>query len=177
MTLFRVQDWKPGDPAPDLWKLLGRGVCRKPGDKRKRVAVADSKQLKLPNDTATRHPLVHLERGVLGFLRALAHEPATDADLFARLGVGLEDQPWYAGAATGLPLAHGEGELSIAASRIAGALDVAGVELLDVRCVVIAETELNRIIRETGSKGEATAAALGRHLRHIVEVWRKNGEQ
>ena len=61
MTLFRVRDWEPGQEAPDLWKLLSGTVCKKPSDARRRIPIADSKALKLANDTKTRHPLVHLE--------------------------------------------------------------------------------------------------------------------
>ncbi|MCZ7632744.1 MAG: hypothetical protein M5U20_04580 [Phycisphaerales bacterium] len=64
---FRVEGWTVGESAPDLWGALGSGVCRDPGDKRGRVAVADSKRLKLSNQSKSRHPLTHLERGVLAF--------------------------------------------------------------------------------------------------------------
>jgi len=71
MTVLRVQEWSHGDAAPDLWKLLAAGVCRRAGDKRGRVAVDDSKKLKGPNDRTTRHPLAELERGVLTFLACI----------------------------------------------------------------------------------------------------------
>lgn len=66
-SAFRVADWDPQDGAPDLWKLLEAAVCRAAGDKRARIAVADSKKLKLSNQLKTKHPLTHLERGVLAF--------------------------------------------------------------------------------------------------------------
>lgn len=66
-SAFRVEEWTPEDGAPDLWKLLDKAVCRKGRDSRHRIAVADSKKLKLSNQSKTRHPLTHLERGVLAF--------------------------------------------------------------------------------------------------------------
>ena len=169
MTLFRVRDWNPGDEAPDLWKLLRAAICRKPNDSKKRIPIADSKALKLANDTKTRHPLVHLERGVLAFLRGMGgNAPAHDSTLFERLGAELEPMPWYCGEAAALPLGLTEGELAIAASRIAGACESAGVELLEMRCVIIPESAFNETVKRTGSKGETTALAMGRHLRALL---------
>lgn len=93
MAALRLEDWKPGDPAPDLWKTLGGSVCRKPGDKLGRVAVEDSKKLKLPNDSKNRHPLTHLERGVHAFLRCLGRRPQTDAEVIECLGGAVEPAP------------------------------------------------------------------------------------
>ena len=170
MSLFRVRDWNPGEEAPDLWRMLDSAVCKKPTDARRRVPIADSKALKLANDSKTRHPLVHLERGVLAFLKGMADAaPGTDAELFARLGSVMESSPWYGGGATTLPVGTSEGELAIAASRIAGACEMAGVELLDLRCVVVPESTFNETVKRTGSKGDTTALALGRHLRAMFE--------
>ncbi len=69
MAAVRVESWNPGDPAPDLWKILSSAVCKKGNDKRSRVAIDDSKRLKLANDSATRHPLTHLDRGIHACLR------------------------------------------------------------------------------------------------------------
>ncbi len=66
-SAFRIEHWDPDTGAPDLWQVLEGAVCRKGRDARGRVAVADSKKLKLSNQSKTRHPLTHLERGVLAF--------------------------------------------------------------------------------------------------------------
>ena len=76
MAAFRVRGWEADGHAPDLWELLSRGVCRDARDKRGRVAIADSKKLKLSNQLKTKHPLVHLERGVLSVLAASGSTPA-----------------------------------------------------------------------------------------------------
>lgn len=172
LSVFRIRDWNPGDPAPDLWRLLKSGICRKPGDARRRIPVADSKRLKLANDVKTRHPLVHLERGVLAFLRSLDAAPATDAEFFSGLGADLGEHPWYRVDPTPLPIALTPGEIAIAGGRIAAALERAGIELVDLRCAVVCESAVNQAIQRTGSKAEATAAAVGEHLRRVVAHWK-----
>ena len=167
MSLFRVGDWTPGDPAPDLWKLLDRAVCRKPSDAKRRIPIADSKALKLANDSKTRHPLLHLERGVLAFLRSLIELPVNDGGLMGHLGTRLEGRPWYDVAATELPVAQTAGEIAIAAARLGAACEGAGVELVGLRCVAVAEGVFNETVKRTGSKAEATALAIGEHLRWI----------
>ncbi|MEX2217926.1 MAG: hypothetical protein WD749_04125 [Phycisphaerales bacterium] len=167
LSVFRIRDWSPGDPAPCLWKLLKAGVCRKASDTRRRVPIADSKALKLANDNQRRHPLVHLERGVLALLRCLESAPDTDEALLAYLGAALEPAPWYAGPPVPVPVGQSAGEIAIAASRLAGALESAGVEVLELRCIAVGEAAVNRAIDEQGSKAEATAAAVGEHFRRV----------
>jgi hypothetical protein len=176
MTLLRLRDWSEGEPAPCLWKLLKAGVCRKASDTRRRVPIADSKQLKLANDCEKHHPLVHLERGVLAFLRALDRSADTDAELFECLGATLEDRPWYAGACTQLPVGQSAGAIAIAASRVAAALEGAGVEVLEMRCITVGEAAVNRAIEQQGSKAEATAGAVGEHLRRVWSRGLAEGE-
>jgi hypothetical protein len=60
------------------------------------------------------------------------------------------------------------GEIAIGAGRIAAALERAGVEILDLRCIIVAEFALNEVIRTTGSKAEATAMAVGEHIRRVL---------
>jgi hypothetical protein len=167
LSVFRVPDWEPGQAAPCLWKLLKAGVCRKPSDSRKRVAVADSKVLKLANDHKKHHPLVNLERGVLSFLRALGLDPASDRGLFEALGARLEERPWYGGEDVPLPLGMRRDDLGICCNRVARALESAGVEVLAMRCVVVSERMVNETIRRTGSKADATILAVGDHLRRV----------
>lgn len=169
LAAFRVPGWTPGDPPPCLWRLLRAGVARSPRDARGRVPVADSKRLKLPNASPSgrRHPLRHLEPGVLAFLRCLGVTPACDAELFAHLGVRLDDCPWYGGEPIPLPVARSPAEIGVAASRLGRALEQAGVELVRLRCLTVGEAEINRIIRTHHTKAQATLAALGAHLRDL----------
>lgn len=166
LSVFRLS----ADSAPDLWSLLNRTVSREPDPRGRRIPVADSKALKLANSVTTRHPLVHLEKGALSFLGCLGSEPADDLDLCECLGARFEDRPWYAGDASPVPVAHTPGELAVARARLAAALELAGVEVLALRCTAVGEAAVNAAVRERRSKAEATAAALGAHLRSIVEL-------
>ncbi len=177
MSAFRVSDWSPGDASPDLWARLSSAVCASPRDPRHRVPIADSKKLKLSNDSTTRHPLIHLEHGVLAFLRSLAAPtvPAHDADLLAALSCDIPSHEWYAGAPTPLPVGIDSGRLAISSSRLASALESAGIEFLGLWVHAIDERAFNEIVERTGTKAEVTATAWGAHLRRIVEIWAQAG--
>ncbi|MCA9288375.1 MAG: hypothetical protein KDA05_07315 [Phycisphaerales bacterium] len=189
MAVFRVEDWTPGQAAPDLWRLLGSAVSREARDKRGRIPVADSKRLKLPNDSATRHPLTHLERGVLAFMSqseaagngagdGSARGPiGTDAELLGRLGATHTGLAWYGGEAGALPVAGTPEQHAVDANLLRGALASAGVRVVALRCVVVDEAAFNDIVRRTGTKGEATLHAIGRHLRWLRKRLAGGGDQ
>lgn len=193
---FRVAEWDAGAGAPDLWKLLNRAVCRDGGDKRRRIAVADSKKLKLSNQLKTKHPLTHLERGVLSFaglVRSIAEEGEkgdsnqedgieasrhqgiesveSDASLFAALGVRLEPHGWYGGEAVGLPHGCTAKQIAIARNKLALACEAAGVEPAALACIAVGEREFNEVVRTGGSKGHVTGYCFARYLRRVIERW------
>jgi hypothetical protein len=178
LSVFRVPDWEPGQPAPCMWKLLKSGICRKIGDTRKRVPIADSKALKLANDNKKHHPLVHLERGVMACLRSMGADPENDTELFRLLEARFDDpaQPWYEGPSIPLPLGCRREAMGIACNRVAQALEVAGVEPLLMRCGIVSERKVNELVRRTGSKGEATIYAVGDHLRRIWQLELRPGD-
>ncbi len=170
-AVFHVERWTAGDEAPDLWTLLKDAVCREPGSRRaSKIAVADSKDLKLANSLTTKHPLVHLERGVLSFARAMNDDagPVDDAALFDVLGASLESRDWYRGEPRPLPVGQTTGELAIGASRLAGAMERAGVTCRGLRCRIVPEGVFNETVRRTGSKADATLIAIGEHLRRTL---------
>lgn len=166
---FHLARWAPGDAAPDLWDLLDDAVCRSPRDAKARVPLADSKKLKLPNQTKTRHPLLHLERGVLALLGAAGARAGSDRRLFELLGVDLDDRPWYQGESLALPLGSDAARLGIDANVLARALARSGVRPLGLACRAVGEDRFNRIVRDAGTKAAATEAALVGHLRAIAE--------
>ncbi|MSR19001.1 MAG: hypothetical protein EXS00_07540 [Phycisphaerales bacterium] len=148
------------DP-PDLWQLLRQGVCRRGTDKRRRVAIDDSKKLKLANSGAI-HPLSHLERGVLACLRAGATRlaPQTDSDLFAALGsTPPADRDWYQGTAP-VPCCHDESSVQVASNLLAAALRKTGVELRSVRCVALDAAAINQRAALTGNKAAVSGAVI-----------------
>jgi hypothetical protein len=215
-------------PPPDLWKILDTGVAREPGrggkrDARGRVAVADSKHLKLSNSVTTTHPLIHLERGVLSFLRHRTstdwasptptspsasgaapdpNQPATDAALFDALCVSPDcEKPTpltdadldsadragapqrgtalalrafagahrcYTGEPTPLPVASTAGELAICGNVVGRALAAAGVEVVDLACVVIPEGWFNARLDEGLNKAEVSGMGVGVLLRRAL---------
>lgn len=175
LSMFRLNNIDPAIGTPNLWDLLSTGVCTEPGrggkaDPKGRIAIADSKRLKLSNSVSTTHPLVHLERGVLACLNAREQSPSTDDALLALLGTRWPDHACYQGEAAALPVAHNDAELGIAGSILARALAKSGVDLVALRCRLMPEAEFNSIVRETGSKAQATSTALGEHLRHAWNV-------
>lgn len=175
MSAFEIDPWEPGQPAPDLWDLLSRGVCKKPGKAaRGRIAFDDSKKLKLANDAA-KHPLTHLELGVLSTLALLDLRPKSDLELLLALGAELEDHPWYAGEPRPLPTAHSEGEIAIASNTLNVAMAQAGVRPLAIRTKLVCERAFNETVRREGTKAATTALGVGEHLRTVWESWGKPG--
>lgn len=170
-VVFRVDGWNPGDAAPDLWRMLSGAVCRKPNDKRSRIAVDDSKKLKGPNDRTTRHPLHELERGVLAFLACLGHRPQTDLELFDALGAHPEPHPWYDGAALGCPVSLQVEQVGIAANQLLGALTRAEASVASMRCCSVGEAAFNDLVDRTGTKAATTGWATARHLRDVWTRW------
>jgi hypothetical protein len=169
-AVLAIEDWSPGQPAPDVWKVLQAGVCQKPNDKRGRVAIADSKKLKRPNDSA--EPLEHLLRGVMAMLGTMRDAPIdTDLGLLAAMGVKVTGAPaaghawpeWYglAQPARALPSAQ---QSRLEANVLAGVMRDAGVRLLELHVEVIDVAQFNAILREAGTKAATTGAGLAAHL-------------
>lgn len=164
---LRVEGWSVGDPAPDLWAVLADAVCQSKREARTRIAVGDSKDLKLANSSVTRHPLYHLERGVLAFLGACDGViPDSDAALLKRLYACCEVHPWYESGPLALPMGIGAEMLGIECNALKRAMARGGVELLDLRVRVIGEREFNRLYQEHRSKAAATESAL----RELIEA-------
>ena len=164
---FEVAD--PASDASDLWKRLAAAVCRRPNDKRGRIAVDDSKTLKGAKDAAG-HPLRHLERGVLCALGALGAgdsgvpiHASEDALLQALSLDAAPPLPWYAATpCAALPVSHPRDELALAANRLRLALAHAGIRPLLARAVLVEPEDLNRIAGAAGSKGAVNGWAAMR---------------
>ncbi len=171
-SMFHVEHWSPGEEAPELWTLLKTAVTRRaPASLRHspRIAVADSKEIKLANSVTTKHPLIHLERGVLCFLRVMGSRVANDAALFAELGARCDSREWYGGEPKGLPVGQTAGEVAIGAARLAGALETAGVVCRGLHCEIVPESTFNETVRRTGSKGDANLLGIGEHIRRVLD--------
>jgi ribonuclease HII len=169
LVVMRCAAPADGDGPPDLWEALGDAVCRDPADAgTRRVPVGDSKRLKLSN-SGGRHPLTHLERGVLSVVGAARDLPATDAALFEALGATIDDRAWYAGEPAGLPVSTTADHLRVLTARVGQAMADAGVELVEARARIVDECAFNTLLREAGDKaavGMRVVAALA------SRVWR-----
>jgi ribonuclease HII len=173
-SVFALEDFNGESAPPVLWTLLKKAVCRVPTDKRRRVAVNDSKKLYTPSGG-----LSHLERGVLAFLSLLDRPIARLDDLLTHIGTDDEcrtpDTLWYADADGGpaLPTLCTEGQIAIARNMIRRCCDETKVRLLDVRAAVIYERRFNEIIEATNSKAACGWQFVSEHLRY---VWEQHGE-
>lgn len=161
-SAFRVPDAGGGASVPDLWTLLSAGVCRKPKDARRRVAIADSKKLK----SAGKQPLVHLERGVLAFS---SRELNSDREFFDELGVHARagrSTPWHA-LELPVPDCHTQDELSIARSIVRRAQGDAGVELLHQGVAALDAPAFNELYRELANKAHVNMSLVFEGVRRV----------
>ncbi|MDF1810055.1 MAG: hypothetical protein P1U42_10200 [Phycisphaerales bacterium] len=175
MSSFTVDNWTPGEKAPDLWALLSKAVGKTKRDAKSKVAVGDSKTLKLSNTSKTQHPLVHLERAVLTFLATRDGDfPRTDIQLFESLGAQLENQPWYSGAPIELPLGLTTDQLAIDISHLRSEMSKVNINLHELTVRVVDVTEFNRTFLEHRSKAAATQLALVELLSRVQSQRVKN---
>lgn len=173
---FEVEGWSPGSAAPDLWKLLRAAVCAEGPDalKRGRIAINDSKKLKLANDSKSRHPLVHLERGVLSVLGAMGIDAFADDALFEAIGAALPERAWYSGDSIALPLAMTREQAGILRALLAGAAESSGARPVWLACRVVGEDEFNQRLERWGSKAAVSFASVAELMRR---VWDEHGSR
>ncbi len=158
-TVFVLPGHDPTKGPPELWRLLQAAVCRKPRDRRRRIAVNDSKKLKGPNDGPS-HPLRHLERAVLAFWPHDTPPPSDDV-LLARLGSEVPGRPWFTEGCE-LPLAHTADQTRISRGRVGRAMERAEARCEAMWCRVIDAAELNRSVARSVNKADVNFnAAVG----------------
>ncbi len=161
---------------PQLWQRLSKAVCRRVSDRRKRIAVNDSKKL-----TSKASGVRHLELGCLAFASLAGHRPATVDRWLDALGEAthrdLSALPWYAPAPEhpwqALPATITRGELAVARSMLANTAERIGVTMPDLGAAVVFEDRFNRMVAATRSKAAASFTFVARHL---VRVWERFGE-
>lgn len=173
---LRVDDWSAvdaeGDPrrVPDLWSMLSTSVAKTRKSAKGRITIADSKKLKLPSSSVRNHPLVHLERGVLAMLGTIGEFPETDAELFAMLGVEVEERPWFQGEPVELPVGSGRDMLRIDVNDLRTTMDRAGVGLIDLKVHTLGVDAYNAVVRAHGTKAATTAQLLVGHLGEVKKL-------
>lgn len=177
MAVFGVDEWSPGEPAPDLWQRFGPAVSRSLREAKLGggVPIADSKRIKLSNQSKTRHPLTHLERGVLSMLAAASQEhalPVSDMELFERLGTNAPGSEWFQGDGIQLPLANDTGLLKIDAGRIEVGMSGAGVRLLGLFVRLVDERDFNAMLDNSRSKASIIESMLGEQIQQARSIVR-----
>lgn len=171
-SLFQLHDSDPEEGAPDLWSLLADAVCRRPTDKKRRIAIDDSKTLK-GSSGARAHPLRHLERGVLAFLKAATGTlPRTDEACYQLLQSRMGHEPWYVGDVE-LPLAGEPEEHRIAAAVLGRTLESAGIEVRALGCEVIQAHQINAAASSRERKSDLN---LGAALRMVDRIRRDHAD-
>ena len=150
-TVWRVPDGVSGD---GLYDLLGEGIVSTPraASNGSRVAMADSKALYQP-----KRGLRLLERGLLTALHLLDRRPKSWTETFDALAPESAEArsslPWYADYQSAVPLDADPAELAPLGPSVGGALEAAGVQLVELRSRVVFPLEFNRLIEQSGSKG------------------------
>ena len=172
---FTVPD-AAGDAAPDappcLWKALSAAVCRTTTDRRRRIAVEDSKKLKGAKDAAL-HPLRHLERGVAAFASAVAGAPpewVDDDTLLAALGARAAAPPegdaWH-DAPLPLPVGNDAAALRISGAMLRTALAKAGIEAASLSVRALDAREFNRLAARVSNKATINFMAAAEHVERV----------
>ena len=163
----------PLDP-PSLWTLLRSAVCKKPNDKKKRLAVNDSKLLYNPAVS-----LKHLERGVLSFLSASKITPNNLNELLEKLAYDELSRriqhDWYFSpqGEPKVPFLTSLPHLDLPKQRLHKALLKSSVRLADLKAAVVFEDRFNQMVQEKGSKaGCAWSFVAG----HLESIWLQFGE-
>ncbi len=158
---------------PDLWRLLAPTITREgKGFDRGRIPIADSKQLKLPNDSTTRHPWERLEPGVLAMLALVRGETiATDIEVMEGLGVCLDAEGCYGGLALPSPQSLPADRLSLLTASLRSASSRAGVDALDLACIAMCERRFNEQLALQGVKSDVNFDLVGSHLRKAFATW------
>ena len=169
-TVFRIEKADPNFFPPPLWSLLPSLVCRRITDKKRRIAINDSKALYSPA-----LGLGHLERGVLAFLGSVGCRPESLEDLLESVGFDPLSRgiphPWYTDVdgTPQLPAALEIKEVERACRRVSRTAEREGIALVDASAAVVFEERFNRMIAECGSKGACSWQFVAGHLRTIWE--------
>lgn len=173
-SVFVLERQAPTLEPPSLWSLLRSSVCKKPGDKKNRLAVNDSKKLYKPAWT-----LEHIERAVLSFLSSSGMAPKNLDHLLKNLAYDplsfQINHDWYRapGGKPSVPLLYPVFQLDRSKNRLHRALMRSSIRLADIKAAVVFEDRFNQLVRAKGSKAGCAWAFVSGHLEYI---WSRFGE-
>ena len=170
MCAVRVPSTQFTPLAPNLWSVLSGGVCRKGNDRRRRVAIDDSKKLKRQDES----PLRLLERGVLAALSSNPSFaiPLDDAAYFHAVGAELphvDDAPWYQHALP-LPSNIELPDVRIAANLLRRALAKAHCSIAALRVTTLDASPFNQLYERLGNKGALNMSLVMTQLEAAREL-------
>lgn len=163
----------PFEP-PALWSLLRSAICKKPNDKKRRLAVNDSKLLYNPV-----YSFKHLERGVLSFLSASEIIPNNLNDLLKKLAFDelshRIQHDWYFSpqGEPKVPFLLSLSQLERPKQRLHNALLKSSVHFADLKAAVVFEDRFNQMVKSKGTKAGCAWSFVSGHLESI---WSQFGE-
>jgi len=146
-----VFDLPDGRLDADLWKLLAPAVAAKPTKRHAGVAVGDSKRIYSPSTG-----LVHLERGVLGFLSLLGRPADSLRELLGWLCPAtveaMAEYPWYRDQDVAIPAEADPTDLRLRSNGLRAAVRKAPLEMLAAAARILPAGHYNRLVAATDNK-------------------------
>jgi len=148
-----------------LWELLAPAL----GVGGQGLLVADSKALY--HGLRDRAGFRRLEHAALAFLGAGEGVPGTLVELLQRVSAPVAGErercPWYQLDGMTLPRAADGAEVRRDSERLAARLGEVGLKPPQIACEVVDERAFNRLVTDTGGKGQLLLHVDGRLLRRL----------
>lgn len=155
-----------------MWDLLSAAVARKPGRRRSKIAVGDSKKM---YSRQKKNALEHLERAVLAMLSTRGRKPRSLKSLLNCVSPAaaehVDSYPWYAYADLPLPHCISETDIAFAANSLEAAMQNAGVSLLAARSETMFVRQFNQMVQATDNKSTMLFDITSRLM---VYLWGKS---
>jgi hypothetical protein len=174
-SVFSLEREQAGSNPPSLWSALNYAVCRKANDKKRRIAVSDSKLLYSPAIG-----LRNLERAALSFLHAADRKPKNLDDLISLMAFdeysSPPGEPWYHHPSGGpaIPVESDPTDIERCARKLITSSSRKGIKLEDASAVLIFEKRFNHIVAANGSKLACAWQFVGDHLKAIWDAYGKD---
>ena len=171
-AVFAVEGHDGTQEPPCLWKKLKKAVCRQVKDRRRRIAVNDSKKLYTPSAG-----LSQLERGVLSFAHLSGQAGGTLDQLLALLcdegDSRTPDELWYGNDDGGPTVPHEAtaGEVAIAAAMLRRCAEAEGFAVRNLNAAVVYEKRFNELIAATQSKADCAWQFVSRHMQFVWDTY------
>ncbi len=151
-----------------LWDTLRATCTRHPAQSRRRLAIADSKQL-----YRSRGSMTPLERSALVMLAVAGHKPQTLEALLDATAPGaaqrLAGYPWYDGSDLPLPLNDDVGDIGTQANAVRRDCTQHDIVFMGAYCEPLLAGAYNRLVQSTRNKA---VVLLGLAMRVMERIMR-----